>query len=105
MHQYIVSYLGGDQPSSPESGKAHFTKYQQWISSLGDAAIKPMVPFKNVHTVKPDGSAISGSAMKMSGQTILQAESIEAALELVKDCPFLTINGSLEVAQVVEMPN
>lgn len=103
MKQYIVSYLGGDQPTSPEEGKKHFAEYQQWIGSLGAAAIKPMVPFKNVHTVAPDGSAKAGSSIQMSGQTVLQAESIEAALEMVKTCPFLGINGTLEVAEVVEM--
>lgn len=105
MNQYIVSYLGGDHPSSPEEGKQHFAKYQQWIGSLGDAAIKPMVPFKNVHTVKPDGTVTAGSDIEMSGQTVLQAESIETVLELVKGCPFLEINGTLEVSEVVVMSN
>ena len=27
MPQYIITYLGGDQPSSPEEGKQHFSKY------------------------------------------------------------------------------
>jgi hypothetical protein len=101
MKQYIISYLGGDQPTSPEAGKKHFAQYQAWIGSLGDAAIQPMVPFKNVHTVYPDGSTTLGSSVHMSGQTVIQAESIEAALALAKGCPFLNINGTLEVAEVI----
>lgn len=46
-----------------------------------------------------------GSDIDMSGQTVLQAESIEAVLELVKGCPFLEINGTLEVSEVVVMSN
>jgi len=39
----------------------------------------------------------------LSGQTVIQADSIETALAMVKTCPFLDINGTLEVAEVVEM--
>jgi len=39
MAQYIISYLGGDQPSSPEEGKQHFAKYNEWLSSLGKSVV------------------------------------------------------------------
>ena len=103
MNQYIITYLGGDQPSSPEEGKKHFARYQEWLGSLGEAAVKPMVPFKNSHTVRPDGSVSEGSSVAMTGHTIVQAESIEVAIEYAKSCPFLEINGSLEVAELVQM--
>jgi len=73
MNQYIITYLGGEQPSSPEEGQKHFAKYQEWLGSLGDAAVRPMVPFKNSHTIKPDGSVVEGSSVAMSGHTIIQA--------------------------------
>ena len=44
MPQYMITYLGGDQPSSPEEGKQHFSKYMDWLSSLGDSAISPANP-------------------------------------------------------------
>jgi len=103
MNQYIITYLGGDQPSSPEEGKQYFAKYQEWLNSLGDAAIKPMVPFKNVHTINPDGSELPGSSVSMTGHTIIQAKSIEEAILIAKACPFLKLNGSLEVAELVQM--
>jgi len=34
---------------------------------------------------------------------VLQADSIEAALAMLKGCPFLKINGTLEIAEVVNM--
>ena len=103
MNQFIITYLGGDQPSSPEEGQKHFAKYQKWLGSLGDAAVRPTVPFKNSHTINPDGSVVEGSSVAMSGHTIIQVESIEQAVEYAKSCPFLDTNGSLEVAELVEM--
>jgi hypothetical protein len=105
MPQYIITYLGGDQPSSPEEGKQHYAKYREWLSSLGDSAVSPANPFKDTHTVNSDGSVTSGSATSMSGYTIIEADSMEAALSIAKACPFLDIGGSLEVSELIEMPD
>jgi len=104
MAQYIITYLGGDQPSSPEEGQKHFAKYKAWLSSLGDSAVSPANPLKHTSTVNPDGTVTGGSTSSMSGYTIIESESMEAALEVAKDCPFLDIGGSLEVSELGQMP-
>ena len=104
MAQYMITYLGGEQPSSPEEGKQHFAKYKEWLSSLGDAAVSPANPLKNTSTVNPDGSVTAGGTTTMSGYTIVEADSMEAALEMAKACPFLEIGGSLEVSELMQMP-
>ncbi|MCU7863752.1 MAG: hypothetical protein KZQ82_21425 [Candidatus Thiodiazotropha sp. (ex Lucinoma annulata)] len=104
MPQYFITYLGGNQPSSPEEGKQHFAKYQEWLSSLGDAAVNPANPLKNTNTVSADGTVTSGGKTSMSGFTIIEADSMEVALLIAKDCPFLDIGGSLEVSELMQMP-
>ena len=104
MPQYVIVYLGGEQPSSPEEGKQHMSKYMGWLSSLGDAAVSPANPLKNTSTIDSDGWVTSGGATSMSGFTIIEEESMEAALSVAKTCPFLDIGGSLEVSELVEMP-
>ena len=104
MAQYILTYLGGDQPSSPEEGKQHFTKYKEWLSSLGDSAVSPANPFKDTSTVNSDGTVTTGSTTSMSGFTIIEADSMETALLIAKACPFLDIGGSLEVSELMQMP-
>ena len=104
MAQYIITYLGGNQPSTPEEGQQHFAKYKKWLSSLGDAIVSPANPFNNTHTVNPDGSITTGSTTAMSGYTIIDADSMESALVHAKACPFLDIGGSLEVSELMKMP-
>ncbi len=104
MAQYIITYLGGDQPSSPEEGQRHFAKYKEWLSSLGDSVVSPANPFKNTSTVNSDGSVTSGSTTSMSGYTIVESDSMEAALKIAKACPFLDMGGSLEVSELGKMP-
>ena len=104
MARYIITYLGGDQPSSPEEGQQHFAKYKEWLSSLGDSAVSPANPFKDTHTVNSDGSVTTGSTTSMSGYTIIEADSMDSALAIAKACPFLDIGGSLEVSELMQMP-
>jgi len=103
MTQYVLTYLGGNQPSTPEEGQKHFAKYKEWLSSLGTAVISPANPLKNTHTIQPDGIVAEGSKTSMSGYTIIEADSMEAALEMAKACPFLEIKGTLEVSELMQM--
>jgi len=103
MPQYIIVYLGGNQPSDPEESKQNYAKYKEWLASLGDSAVSPANPFKNTSTVNRDGSVTAGSSTKMSGYTIIETETMEKALEIARACPFLEIGGSLEVSELVKM--
>jgi hypothetical protein len=104
MSQYMITYIGFPKPSSPEEGQQHMEKYRAWLSALGDAAISPANPIKNTVTINPDGSVSSGGASSMTGFTIIEADSDDAALSIAKACPFLDIGGTLEVSELMQMP-
>ena len=104
MLQFVMTYLGGNHPSTPEEGRQHFARYMQWLGSLGDSAISPANPLANTQTVSADGSVKAGGSTAMSGFTIIEAESMDAALEAARSCPFLEIGGSLEVSELMQMP-
>ncbi len=103
MPQYIFVYLGGEHPSDPAKMQKHLEKYQQWLVSLGDAVVSPAIPFKDTHTVQADGSASQGSISAMSGMSIMNMNSMEEAVAAAKSCPFLEINGALEVSELIQM--
>ena len=104
MAQFVFVYLGGNQPSSPEEAKKHFSKYTEWLSALGDSIVSPAIPLKNTSTVSSDGTVREGGSSAMSGFTIIKADSMEAALSIAQACPFLEIGGSLEVSELMQMP-
>ena len=103
MAQYIITYLGGDMPSSPEEGQKHFAKYRDWLTEMGDSVLSPANPLKDTSTIKPDGSITPGSTSAMSGFTVIEAESMDAALNAARSCPFLEIGGILEVSELMKM--
>jgi len=99
----MITYLGGNQPSSPEEGQKHKSEYMTWLSSLGDSAISPTNPIKNTIIVNSDRSFTSGSVTSMSGFTVIKADSMEEALSIAINCPFLDLGGSLEVSELIQM--
>lgn len=104
MPRYLISYIGGNPPANPKEGEERMRAYMAWLDGLGEAAISPANPLHDVHTIKPDGTVENKSTTLMSGYTIIETESMAAALAVAKACPFLSIGGSLEVAEMVSMP-
>ena len=104
MPEFVITYLGGNPPSTEEEGMQHMSKYRAWLSSLGESAVSPANPLGNTHTVNSDGTVVEGSKSSMSGYTIVAADSLDDAISIAKDCPFLDIGGSLEVSELMQMP-
>jgi hypothetical protein len=79
-------------------------KYMEWLTALGDSAVSPANPLANTHTVNADGTVTEGGQSSMSGYTIVEVDSLEAAISIAKACPFLEMGGSLEVSELMQMP-
>ena len=55
-------------------------------------------------TVSQGGIASDGGANPLSGYTVVQADTIDAACEMAKGCPMVANgSGSVEVAPVIDM--
>ena len=75
----------------------------EWIEALGDDAINKGTPLSQPRLVTPDGvEELTGDAAP-TGFSIVRADDMDAALEIARACPFLEM-GTLEVAQVMQMP-
>jgi len=103
MSNYIIAYRGGRKPDSPEEGGKHMAKWKVWVDGLGDAAVNPGTPLGKSRIVSADGVSDDGGADPMSGYSIVEADGMDAALEMAKACPFLETGGTLEVAEVMKM--
>ena len=102
MTDYIIVYHGGKMPESPEEGAKHKAKWQAWVGGLGDAVVNPGTPLGKSKTVSSGGVSDDGGPNSLTGFSIVKADSMDAALEMAKACPFLDI-GTIEVAEVMEM--
>ena len=103
MSNYVIAYHGGKKPETPEEGAKHMAKWKAWVDGLGDAVVNPGTPLGKSKTVSSAGVSDDGGSNPMSGFSIVTADSMDAALEMAKKCPFLEFGGTLGVAEVMEM--
>ena len=102
MSNYVIAYYGGKKPESPEAGAAQMAKWQAWVGGLGEAVVNPGTPLANSKTVSSDGVSDDEGPDVFTGFSIVEADSMEAALVMAKACPFLEM-GTIKVAEVKEM--
>lgn len=104
MPKYVYAYHGAPNFETKEDGAAHMAAWQKWNAGLGDAVVDPGLPVGTSMTVTADGTIVDGGgANPISGITIVQADTMEGALEMAKSCPHITAGGSIEVAEAMEL--
>ena len=93
MAQFILTYVGGSKPATPEEGKAHMEKYMAWMGTLD--AVTPQQPLKNTTTLG------TKEIVPMMGYSIINATDIEAAKAIAAACPFLDMdNSAMQVSEL-----
>ncbi len=76
----------------------------QWFGTLGSAVVDGGNPVSASSTVQSDGSVVNnGGANPASGYPLVEAASLDDALEKAKGCPILAGGGSVEVAEAMDM--
>lgn len=102
MAKYIFAYHGGKAPESPEEGAEVMAKWNAWLGGLGDAVVDGGNPAGPSKTVSASGVSDDGGANPISGYSLVQADSIDQAIEMAKGCPIMD-HGTVEVAEAMDM--
>ncbi len=104
MPSYIIAYHGEIKTSETlEEGAAHMQQWKDWVTNLGDAVINPGSPIGPSKLVSPAGISDDNLPDAMSGFSVVKADTLDAALEMAKTCPYVEAGGTLRVAQLIEM--
>jgi hypothetical protein len=89
--------------SSPEEAQAGMEAWMQWAQKAGDAVVDLGSPLES-RTHLESGST-SDSSNPASGYSILQADSAEAATNLLAEHPHLSVPGNtIDLLEVLSMP-
>lgn len=104
MANYVFIYHGGKQPDTPEEGTKMMEERQKWLDGLADTVVDAGQPMGMSKTVMSDGSVIdNGGSNPASGFSIFEADDMDGALKMAQSCPFLDMEGTIEVAETFEM--
>jgi len=104
MAQYILVYHGGlKKPQSETKGAKMMSDWQNWVESMGTDLVDPGNGVGMSKTVMSDGSVVdNGGSNPFSGYCCIRADSMDEALNQTKNHPFLSMGGSIEIAQIYE---
>lgn len=105
MTKYVLLYTGGSMPETEEETAAVMKAWGEWYEGLGSAVVDPGNPFgPAAKSIASDGSVSNGPVGAMaSGYTILQAESLDQAVGMAKNCPVLQGGGEISVFETFEV--
>lgn len=103
LAQFGLLYVGEPQFSgSEEEAQAHQQKYFAWLGSLGDAIVNRGMPFGPPTRVDASGVSTEPREDRLTGITIIEADDMDAAVEIAKSCPYIEV-AALDVVQIFEM--
>ena len=104
MPKYLFVYHGGDNPETESEVAEVMDAWGNWLGSMGSAVIDGGNPVGMSSTVHSDGSVTSdGGSNPASGYGLFEAADLDDALAKAKGCPILQANGSIEVAEAIDM--
>ena len=102
MAEFGLLYVGEPQFGTPEDAQEHQQKFFQWVGSLGEALVNPGMPFGPPTRVGADGVSSEPREVRLTGITIVEAEDMDAAIEIAKSCPYIEV-AALDVVQIFQM--
>lgn len=100
--QLCPCLLGEPTFKSPEDGAKYKQKWQAWDGSVGAAWVSRGNPLKRGKTVSSGGVSDAGGSDRLTGLSIVKADSMDAALAIARACPHLE-HGTIVVAETMEM--
>jgi hypothetical protein len=104
MPTYLVTYHGGGGvPPTPDAQRQVAAAFGAWVASVGDAMGDPGAPLTASRSVSSSGFVDGPASGAIGGDTLLRADDLDAAAQLVVNHPFISRGGTLQVSEAVDL--
>ncbi|MHB1110661.1 MAG: YciI family protein [Devosia sp.] len=104
MPQYLLTFHGGGTPEGEEAQAAVMAAWNEWIEDVGESMIDAGNPVAVTKTIAADKSVTDGAVGEpVTGYSIIDAESFDAAVAMARGCPIFDDGGSVQVGELVDM--
>ena len=100
--KFALSYYGKPEFKDQEECDRHMSEWGAWVKKLGKRFVDPGFPLKAPKTVSSEGVKDGNAPDRLTGYSVVEAESIEEAVEMAKGCPHLTF-GTIDVAEIMDV--
>lgn len=105
MTDYLLLYSGGKMPETEAEQADVMKAWDVWMTSIGPALKDGGNPFTpQAKTIDTKGKVSDGPAgSPASGYSIIQANSLDDAVKMAKDCPVLLGGAKISVYETFEV--
>jgi hypothetical protein len=105
MTKYLLLYSGGKMPETEAESAQVIQAWTAWYTGLGSAVVDPGNPFTPAAASIASNGAVGAvaAAGMASGYSIIQAESLDAAVGKAKGCPVIQAGGQISVFETFEI--
>jgi hypothetical protein len=96
--KYVLVYQGGAMAETDAAQQAAMAAWGAWFGSLGAAVVDGGAPFG-------ESGAVGGGRAKtaLTGYSILQADSLDAAVKMAGGCPIISDGGTVDVYEAIDV--
>lgn len=100
MTKFLITYEGAmPPPPTPEARDQMMSAFMAWAGEVGSHMVDPGSPLGASRVVTSDKDSEEPSGI--GGYTIVDADTLDEAVGLVRSHPFLTRGGTLRVSESV----
>ena len=103
MAKYLLLYSGGRMPETEAEQATVMKAWDSWFHEIGSALADGGNPFSPASKKISSDGAVGDGAPSASGYSILEADSLDAAVGLAKGCPVLQGGASISVYETFEV--
>jgi hypothetical protein len=101
MAKYLLAYPGGSMAQTAAVREAAMAAWGQWFGTLGSAIADAGNPFGPSTSASSSGETNGAAETGLTGYSILTADSLDAAADLVKGCPVFANGGKVDVYEAI----
>ena len=100
MKKFTFAFYGEPKFDNPENGNRYMEKWKAWERGLSE--VLPVTPLARSKIVSPGAILDEGGPNRLTGFSIVKADSLDAAVKIAMACPHLE-HGTIHVGEVMEM--
>jgi hypothetical protein len=101
MARFLITYYAGNMPSDPDSIASARGAFMQWAEQAGPALAEVGSPVRSAITIAADGAPDAVDLQPLLGWSVIEATNREAAVRLMRDHPFVSRGGIVQICEPV----
>jgi hypothetical protein len=101
MAKFLITYYAGDMPPDPDSIASARRAFMRWAEQAGPALAEVGTPVRSAMTIGAERVGDAVDQQPLMGWSVIEAVDSDAAVRLVRDHPFISRGGILQISEPV----